>query len=383
MAVMQIVPDLKVGGVQTSVVALCAALIARKTEVVLVALGPENELADALPKGPGLTLVVLDRKRRSVLFFPLFLWSVVTIVRELAAVMRRHGVTAVQGHMPNASLLGGLAAVLARVPKRFATFHSILFLPRKEGGLDRRNRLMLFTLKRMATVFTRYIAVSEAVRAALVKRGIPSHSVVTVPNGVAVADFDGVPDEERRALLAALGVGERRIVVCVGTLRDAKGHRYLIEAAVQLASEFPDLVYLLVGEGEKRAELEALTAEHGLERTIRFLGARRDVAALLSLGELFVLPSLWEGLPIALLEAMSMGLPCVATRVAGTVEVLRDGESGILVDPKDAALLAQGMRRMLLDRELAAGLGRGAREAAREHYGIDAMADRLLALFAA
>lgn len=382
MAIMQIVPDLRLGGVQTSVASLCGALIARGERVVLVSLGPDDELSASLPASENLQLVVVQRKRRSILAFPLFAWSVVSIVLELRSIMRRNQVTAVQGHMNNASLLGMLAAVLARVPKRFATFHSILFLPRKQGGVDRRNRLMLFTLRRLAPLFTRYIAVSDAVRDALVEQRIPAERVVTVANGVDCALFEEIPVAQRAALRAEFGLDERaRVVLCVGTLRRAKGHRYLIEAAARLKPVLEHVVYLFLGEGSTRQELEEQIRTLGLEGTVRLLGARRDVAAVLSLAEVFVLPSLWEGLPIALLEAMAMGRPCVATRVAGTVEVLTDGETGVLVPPEDPESLAQGIRGLLGDRDRAALLGHNARRAAREHHGMAQMADRLLQLF--
>lgn len=381
MVVMQILPDLKVGGAQTSVVSLCGALVGRDVEVVLVGLGPENELDSEISKHPKLSVFVLGLQRHSIVFFPRFLWSVAKIVRRLAVIMRRHRVDVVQGHLANASLLGGLGAILAGVRKRYGTFHSILFLPRK-SRMDIRNRFMLFTLRKIATLFTRYIAVSEAVRTALVDQGIDPDRVVVVPNGVELGDFERIAKDELLRVRSDLGLRDgERAVVCVGTLREAKGHRYLIEAASELAEEFPDVVYLLVGDGSHRAVLEDMTAEFGMRGTVRFLGTRRDISRILSAGSVFVLPSLWEGLPIALLEAMAVGLPCVATRVAGTVEVLQDEESGILVEPGDAHQLAAAIRTVLLDPERALAMGEKGRITVQTRYSMDGMRLRLLELY--
>jgi glycosyltransferase involved in cell wall biosynthesis len=381
MVVMHVLPDLKLGGAQTSVVALCAALLDHGAEVVLVSLGPETELASSLPDHPRLTSIVLGRKRVSILFFPGFLWSVVRIVRELARIMARHRVDVVQGHLVNASLLGGLGALAAGVPRRYATFHSVVFLPR-EGRGDLRNRLLTFALRLASKWFTRYIAVSDAVRTALLESGISRDRIVVVPNGVSLEAFRKAPREKLERLRNELGLNEdARVVVSVGTLREAKGHRYLFQAASKLRDDFPEVVYLIVGDGRCRPRLDRIVSDLDLLSTVRLVGARRDVVSFLSLADIFVLPSLWEGLPLALIEAMAVGIPCIATSVGGNAEVLSDPESGILVEAGNAESLEAGLRELLVDQERARALGENGRAVCRARYSIGAMVARLVEVY--
>jgi glycosyltransferase involved in cell wall biosynthesis len=202
---------------------------------------------------------------------------------------------------------------------------------------------------------------------------------VTVRNGIEPAP--PVPAAARERRRAELGLSEEdRVLVCVGRLSRAKGQRHLLRALALLAPQFPRLRCLLVGDGEERAALEALAQELSLGPALRFLGSRDDVPELLSLGRAFVLPSEWEGLPVALLEAMAAGLPCVATRVAGTAEVIREG-SGLLVPPSDPAALAAAIRSLLLDPALAERMARQGAADVRARFLMPALCARYLALY--
>jgi glycosyltransferase involved in cell wall biosynthesis len=376
---MQIVPNLRIGGAQRVAVTLCNELVAQGHEVVLVALGEGGPLEDALRKSPALTVHRLRMRRHSLLAFPLFVVSVIRIVGRLRALMRKHRVDAVQSHMGEANLLGTLAAWLAAVPRRFPTFHSLVFVARG-GADDRRNRLARRTLRAFGRIATRFVAISEAVREKVIEStGVAPERVVTVRNGIELPPPADPALRERRRAELGLSDGDP-VAICVGRLSPAKGHPHLLRALALLQGEFPRLTCLLIGDGEERAALESLARELGVADRVRFLGFRSDVAEWLALGDVFVLPSNWEGLPIALLEAMAAGLPAVATRVAGSVEVIRDG-NGLLVPPQDPPALAAALRSLLTDRAAAARMAARGQADVRAHFGIAAVCARYVELY--
>ena len=132
-----------------------------------------------------------------------------------------------------------------------------------------------------------------------------------------------------------------------------KGHTYLIMAFAQVITEIPNIRLVFLGDGELRGELSGQVKTLGLEKQVLFLGMRNDVPEIISCSDLFVLPSINEGFGVVLLEAMAMKCPVVATNVGGVPEVVLDGETGILVPPRDPVQLARGIIRLLKDRSLA------------------------------
>ena len=155
-----------------------------------------------------------------------------------------------------------------------------------------------------------------------------SRRLFTIPNGVDVERFGR--QGEREAARAGLGVApQARVMIVVAKLFAQKGHTVLLEALASTPLR-PDDAVLFVGDGPERGRLEQLAEQRGLA-AVRFLGNRPDVPQLLAASDLFVLPSLWEGLPMALLEGMASGLPVIATDVAGSRQVVVPGQSGMLV----------------------------------------------------
>jgi glycosyltransferase involved in cell wall biosynthesis len=167
------------------------------------------------------------------------------------------------------------------------------------------------------------------------------------------------------------------IVGNVARLAEQKGQRYLLEAAAEL----PQARFAIVGEGELRADLECRADELGLTERVLFTGARDDVPDLLASFDVFAFPSLFEGLCLAVIEAQAAGVPVVATPVGGIRETVIDGETGLLVPPRDPQALAQAIRRLLDDRDLAAKLADEARRRVRERFSVERMVQRTLALY--
>jgi glycosyltransferase involved in cell wall biosynthesis len=159
------------------------------------------------------------------------------------------------------------------------------------------------------------------------------------------------------------------LVLTVARLDAQKGIPVLLDAVASV----PDAAFVVAGDGPDRAALEARAVSLGLADRVRFLGHRRDVASLLAAADVLVLPSLYEGLPLSVLEAMIAGVPVIATAVGGTDEVVRDGETGTLVPPGDASALAAAIRRVLGDRERSSRLADAARALVAREHSVEAM----------
>lgn len=222
--------------------------------------------------------------------------------------------------------------------------------------------------ERFATRFTDLIvANSEAVYHDTLKReGILPEKVKMIHNGLSPDAF-AVHEPAR---IEAKGP----IILCVANFREYKGHRFLVEAAVKLHRQGSRFTLLLAGACEpselpSRLALEEVAIEAGVD--VRFLGVRTDIKELLAAADVFVLPSLTEGLSNSVLEAMAAGLPVVATDVGGNREAL--GTSGLLVPPSDSEQLAEALRSMLNDKEGATRLGREARARAKSLFSSEHM----------
>jgi glycosyltransferase involved in cell wall biosynthesis len=187
---------------------------------------------------------------------------------------------------------------------------------------------------------------------------------------------------DRRSVRKRVGIpSDARLLIVVAKLMEQKGHAFLLRALPPLQERFADLHVLLVGDGPLRAALaERIAGLPGAAR-VHLVGNRRDVGDLLAASDLFVLPSLWEGLPMALLEAMASGLPVVATRVSGSAQVVVDGESGLLVPPGDVERLSEAIATLLDDPARARRMGRAARERVERSYSARAQAARHAELY--
>lgn len=224
------------------------------------------------------------------------------------------------------------------------------------GALDR------FVLRR----FARVAAVSGQVRARLLASGVPGHRVVLIRNGIDLRNFE--QSFARPAPDHALRVG------LVGRLDREKGIDLFLRAAVEVLKQLPLTRFEVVGDGPDRDKLQALIHEFGIEHNVFLPGRRDDMAAFYSSIDLLVSSSRQEGLPIALLEAMASSLPIVATAVGAVPDVLRDGESGLLVNAEDVPALTAAMLALLHDAPQRARLGAAARLVVAQRFSADRMA---------
>jgi glycosyltransferase involved in cell wall biosynthesis len=216
------------------------------------------------------------------------------------------------------------------------------------------------------------IAESEASREYLTRRrGYAADRVRTVHNGVELPEIPSTAERKGARLQLGLREGEL-LLLSMGRLDAQKGYHLLIDAVAALrGSRKPRCA--IVGEGPRRDRLRAQIARLGLERIVQLPGERGDVRSWLCAADAFVLPSLWEGLPNALLEAMALGLPVVASGVDGVPEAVTDGQDGLLVAPGDAGALSGALAKLMDDPELRRRLGQAARARMAEGFTLSAM----------
>ena len=260
-----------------------------------------------------------------------------------------------------------------------ATVHraDVLDVPGRGEGSRRR-------VVEAITAIDQIASVSAAIGEATSALAEPRRPIAVVPNGADARAFRPRSPEEVAAIRAELGLPvDEPVISYVGKLVPRKGVDHLVEALGLLAGRGVRFTVVAAGMGEMRPALERRAAELGIADRIRFVGKvpHETVPMVMAAGDVFVLPSLSEGLPTVVCEAMACGLPVVATAVDGTPEIVRDGETGLLVPPRAPEPLAEALGRIVGDPELAAGMGRRAHEIAMETYTWDANAAMTEALY--
>lgn len=216
-----------------------------------------------------------------------------------------------------------------------------------------------------------FIAISQPIRAELEAAGVPPAAIRDVRNGVDVDGFRPAQEGERAALRRALGLPEGPLVVSAGRIAREKGVDVLVAAWPQVVRSVPAARLCIAGDGAERAALSQALPE------ALWLGGVADVGPYLRAADAFVLPSRTEGMPVALLEAMACGLPCVATAVGGTVEVIEDGFSGRLVPSESPDRLAAGIVEALS----CPAWGAVARTQVVRRFSLDDVADRYVEIY--
>jgi glycosyltransferase involved in cell wall biosynthesis len=215
------------------------------------------------------------------------------------------------------------------------------------------------------------IAVSGAVAGSV--NDWPGDPVLVIPNGVAVS----VDRHGASAVRQELGLSESDLLVAhVGNIRPGKGHEVLIDAVAHLHKRVPSIRFVSVGGEKYPGDLERIrsrASEAGLGDTLRFMGRRPDALNFVAAADIFVNPSTVEGLPVAILEAMALGRPVVAAAAGGVPGIVKDGVTGILVEPNEPAALAAGIERLISDPLLAKRLGEAAQGMVMNEYGLEPM----------
>src|SRR2546426_674387 len=294
-------------------------------------------------------------------------WATVALWRLL----RRVRPEGVHTHTSKAGAVGRLAARLAGIPVVIHTPHGHLFYGYYGRFLS---TLVCFAERLLARLTDRIVTLTD--------RGAQEHvqykiggaeKFSTIHSGIDLAYFRSVrvdPTVKRKELgLPPNGP----IVGTVGRLVPIKGLEWLLKAAPRVLAEIPQACFVIIGEGPMLGELRQVTSQLGIGLRVVFLGAREDVPECLAAFDLFVLPSLNEGMGRVLLEAMAVGCPVIATRVGGIPDIVADGATGLLVPPRNERALAEAILTLLRDRSRRAAYGEAARRHVDGRFDVETM----------
>jgi glycosyltransferase involved in cell wall biosynthesis len=275
-------------------------------------------------------------------------------VRALVALyrlLRRLRPDIVNCHMLRATVAGAPIARLAGVPLVIATNHGPD--PWRRGAIKNWHAIDRWVDRSV----DRTIAVCASAKQHLVRKGLAADKIVVVNNGRELDTFTPMPRAESMAVRSELAVADDEpLIGIIARLDMQKGHRYALDAMPDVLQRYPRARLLLVGDGNLREDLRSQAAALGVADRILFAGFRSDVRRMLGASDIVALPSLWEGLPLTLIEALAMQKPVVATAVNGSQDVILDDETGVLVPPGDSRALAKGILRLLDDPEAASRL---------------------------
>lgn len=313
--------------------------------------------------------------KSGILGFYGFLQSVFRLYR----LMIRERFTVVMSFTHHSNLVGMPLACLTGVPVRVAAHRGRIekFPP----ILERLHGLMINSV-----ITNCLVANSQHVRdQAIALEAVKPEKIVVIPNGVSL-EFRLTPEDTlskrasvtaaRQRLREVLGISQQaQLILSVGRLTDQKGYIYLIDAMPFVLGRFPDALVFLIGDGSARQGLEERVQKLGIGDAVRFLGTRSDIPALLAAADIFALPSISEGMPNALLEAMGMGVPVVASSLGCVKEVVTHGETGCLVSPGDATALGESIVCLLENMDLRMRLGRAGRALVENKYTLEQMCE--------
>ncbi len=354
--VLLLTTNLARGGAESQVAQLAAGLRSRGWDVAVTSLLPPTAFADEL-EAAGVPVRTLGM--RPGLPDPRALWRLIPLLRRF-----RPGV--VHAHMFHANLLARLARLLYPVPAAVCTSHSVAETARGSG--DSRLRELAYRATDWLSDATVAVCRAGADRL-LASRAAPARKLRVVPNGIDTARYR--PDPERRARVRrALGMGEEFAWLAAGRLMWKKDYPTMIRAFAAAGRG----VLLIAGAGPDADTLRAEAAGSGAG--VRFLGQREDIPDLMCACDALLLSSVIEGLPMVLLEAAASGLPCIATRVGGAEEVVVHGQTGLVVEPGDAAAFADAMRRLAdMPPEVRREMGARGRAHIEERYSLSRVLD--------
>ena len=281
-------------------------------------------------------------------------------VRQIEEYIQEDGIEIVHTHGYKADLYGFLAAWRLGKPV-VATCHNWVGGTTALGIYNHLDRLALKKFGALA-------AVSDEVAQRLLDSGVPAEKIKTIANGIDVQAF------EHAQPLPVLSFTNEKVIGMVARLDLQKGFEYLLRAVRELCNTFAGLKVVIVGEGPDRQAIEEMVKEYGLLSNVVLAGQQSDMPAVYAAMDIFVLPSLNEGLPMTILEAMAASRPVVATRVGAISKVINDGENGLLVNPRDTEGLRNAIASLLANPERCRQMGEKAHDWVSRNYTSEAMA---------
>jgi len=365
-----ILPELhRIGGYELATVALVGALRAHSIPVcVVTTITHSTTHSTVVAATPDAVYIKAVGRRTLLAMFP----------RLLATLARRRSTFSII-HCPTFGYLSGLAVLAGRVLGRPTLLRVATENDVGEFANARHWKARFFF--RLLRTASGVIAPSTAIRNELLQAGFSKNKIFLLPNAVDVERFrPATPSERADAAKTFASALDKPVIGTVARLVHRKGIDILLHAFASLIRTHRAQL-LVVGDGELGDDLRELTHELGLDCSVSWVGLQADTSTWLRRMDVFVLPSRLEGSPNAILEAMATGLPIVATRIGGIVDLLEDGRTGLLVPPGDAEALAMALGRILCDATFRAGLGSRARTRAVRDFSLSGSITRLIDVY--
>lgn len=354
-------------GAEVQLLALMTYLVRSVEFEWTVILFNEGKLAEELRKLPLSVSVISEANHTSI-----------TIASRLVKIFRHIRPDIVHTHKYKDSIIGATVAWYVGVPHTVRVVHG---MPEPFSGL-RNLRMLLYTMvDRFVSrwLIDKLVAVSSDIEKQLIETYGAEH-VVRIHNGIdleAVQTGTSRPQKRKEWRVDDLVT----LIGTVGRLVPVKGHVVLLEALRIIRGSNRNVMLLVVGDGPLRAQLQSEVARLGLEESVIFAGHHSPAYDFINMMDVFVLPSLHEGIPMVLLEALALRRPVVATRVGGIPEVITHGETGLLADPADAVSLAKYIQQLIVDQSMGARIGEAGRTRVEEEFNARIMAKQTLGLY--
>ncbi|MCL4493064.1 MAG: glycosyltransferase [Nitrospirae bacterium] len=353
--VMHITHDLNIGGLQRVVVDIATSLEKSEYRVSVCALREEGPLKGELLDS-GVKTFKIPAAGNGVDYLSFL---------KLFRILRKERPDIIHTHNTHPLIDGVTAAVMARVPVRIHTDHGRQFPDKKR---------YMFAERTLAHFTDQIVAVSEKAKKDLSSyEKLDPRGIAVIPNGIDGAKYRRKVNRADKLKELGIRSGNSTILGFAGRLSPEKGLIYLLEAMKLLVRDIPDILLLIAVEGDLSEELGEKTGELGITQNVIFLGPRSDVNEIMGIMDMLVLPSLREGLPLVLLEAMAASLPLVATDVGGNGQAVRNGVNGFLVRPRDAQALCSTIKNLIRHENIRKEFARKSLQIFTENYTIARM----------
>jgi glycosyltransferase involved in cell wall biosynthesis len=297
-----------------------------------------------------------------VKFSPIAIFKIANLVRE-------REIQIIHSHYNKATVLGYFASRIAGIPL-IETNHLFPPMPLSD------RKLQLYA--KIGACFLRYaektVAVSNEIKGRLERRGVPGAKISVIKNGIDDEECEAAYLSKRIITRRELGIKEASLIIgAVGRVTEQKGFEYLLQAAKNILTTRKNILFVVAGDGERKEEFINYTHACGIEKHFLFLGFRSDILSILAAMDIFVMPSIHEGLPMALLEAMAMKVPVIVTPVGEIPEVIRDGVNGLLVQPRDAEALADKIIYLIENDSVRSRIKENAFQTVKKHHSKETM----------
>lgn len=353
------------GGAERNTYFNIKGLDKNKYEVDLVIGGDSKSMPESLE---GVKVIKINSLRRNI--HPI---DEIRAFFKLYFLIKRNKYDLVHTHLAKAGMLGRLTAKLAGTPVIIHGLHGSLFH-------DALNPLVSFVYKKLeqfsALYTTWFISVGEDLKYRYLKAGIGrENNYSVIRSGIDLDKFrkaSDLSDNDLKSIKEKLNIDSENIVIgMVASLEPRKGHKYAIKVAEEIIKRYPNVKFLFVGEGYLRFNLERVVREKNLQKSIIFMGFRRDVEKIMAIFDVLILTSLWEGLPQVLVQGSIMGKPIVSFSVEGANEIVKEGENGFTVSLKNTSKMVEKLDYLISDLKRARIMGKKGKKLITEEWKVE------------